>query len=140
MSVNRSERYFMSDLNRANRPLSPHLTIYRPQFTSVLSILHRITGIALIATVILIVIWFVGVALGPYYFNLVDTLFDLSLVRAILVCSIWATWYHTCTGIRHLIWDAGFCLEEEWINPSAYIVLVLPCLFTLGTLYIAWAA
>ena len=130
----------MIDSNRVKRPLSPHLTIYRPQFTSVLSILHRITGIALIITVILIVAWFVAVALGSYYFNLIDTIFDFFLVRLILACSIWATWYHTCTGIRHLVWDAGYWLEEKWINPSAYLVLITSCLLTSFTLYIAWTA
>lgn len=128
----------MIDSNRANRPLSPHLTIYRPQFTSVLSILHRITGVALILTVMLIVTWFMAVALGPYYFNLMDTLFDFIFVRLILVCSILATWYHTCTGIRHLVWDAGYFLEERWIDPSAYLVLLSSCFLTSFTLYIAW--
>lgn len=130
----------MIDSNQANRPLSPHLTIYRPQFTSVLSILHRITGIALILTILLIVIWFLAVALGPYYFSLIDTIFDLFLVRLILALSIWATWYHTCTGIRHLVWDSGYCLEEKWINPSAYLVLIVSCFLTFFTIFLAWTA
>lgn len=138
--VKTSERYFMIDSNQANRPLSPHLTIYRPQFTSVLSIFHRITGIALILTVMLIVTWFVAVALGPNYFNAVDILFDFVLIRLILVVSIWATWYHTCTGIRHLVWDAGYFLEKEWINLSAYLVLISSCLLTSFTVYLAWTA
>ena len=128
----------MTDTNQAKRPLSPHLTIYRPQFTSVLSILHRITGIALIFAVILIVIWFGAVALGPYYFNLADTLFDHVLVRILLVCSLWATWYHTCTGIRHLIWDAGYLLEIKWINPTAYVILFSSFFLTALTVYISW--
>lgn len=128
----------MIDSNQANRPLSPHLTIYRPQFTSVLSILHRITGIALIFAVLLIVIWFIAVALGPYYFYLVDSIFDFALVRLILVSAIWATWYHTCTGIRHLIWDAGYFLELKWINPSAYLVIICSFLLTGLSVYISW--
>jgi succinate dehydrogenase / fumarate reductase cytochrome b subunit len=126
----------MIDSNQTNRPLSPHLTIYRPQFTSVLSILHRITGLALIAAVILSVAWFTAVALGPYYFNLITTIFDLILVRLIFVCSLWAIWYHTCTGIRHLIWDAGYCLEIEWINPSAYAVIGSSVFLTSITVYL----
>ena len=129
---------FMIDSKQSNRPLSPHLTIYRPQFTSVLSILHRITGVGLIISVLLIVVWFIALALGPYYFSLVDTLFDLVLVRVLLVCSLWATWYHTCTGIRHLIWDAGYCLEGKLINPSAYLVIISSCLLTCLTVYIGW--
>lgn len=128
----------MIDPNQANRPLSPHLTVYRPQFTSILSILHRITGLALIFSVILIIIWFIAVALGPYYFTLADSFFGFSFIRLMLACSIWAIWYHTCTGIRHLIWDLGYCLEEEWINPSAYVVIFSSCLLTTLTLYIGW--
>jgi succinate dehydrogenase / fumarate reductase cytochrome b subunit len=128
----------MTDTNQAKRPLSPHLTIYRPQFTSVLSILHRITGIALLLAVILIVIWFVAVALGPYYFNLIETVFDHILVRLMLVSATWAIWYHMCTGVRHLIWDAGYLLEIKWINPTAYVVLFSSFVLTALTVYISW--
>jgi len=128
----------MTDTNQAKRPLSPHLTIYRPQLTSVLSILHRITGIALLLAVILIVIWFGAVALGPYYFNRIDTVFDHILVRLILVSATWAMWYHTCTGVRHLIWDAGYLLETKWINPTAYVVLFSSFSLTALTVCISW--
>ena len=128
----------MTDINQAKRPLSPHLTIYRPQFTSVLSILHRITGIALLLAVILIVIWFGAVALGPYYFNLIERVFDHILVRLILVSATWAIWYHTCTGVRHLIWDAGYLLEIKWINPTAYVILFSSFFLTALTVYISW--
>lgn len=128
----------MTDTNQAKRPLSPHLTIYRPQLTSVLSILHRITGIALLLAVILIVIWFGAVALGPYYFNRIDTVFDHILVRLILVSATWAMWYHTCTGVRHLIWDAGYLLETKWINPTAYAVLFSSFSLTALTVCISW--
>ena len=128
----------MTDTNQAKRPLSPHLTIYRPQLTSVLSILHRITGIALLLAVILIVIWFGAVALGPYYSNRIDTVFDHILVRLILVSATWAMWYHTCTGVRHLIWDAGYLLETKWINPTAYVVLFSSFSLTALTVCISW--
>ena len=128
----------MTDTNQAKRPLSPHLTIYRPQLTSVLSILHRITGIALLLAVILIVIWFGAVALGPYYFNLIERVFDHILVRLILVSASWAIWYHTCTGVRHLIWDAGYLLEIKWINPTAYAVLFSSFSLTALTVCISW--
>jgi succinate dehydrogenase / fumarate reductase cytochrome b subunit len=128
----------MIDTNQAKRPLSPHLTIYRPQFTSVLSIMHRITGIALIFAIILIVIWFGAVAMGPYYFNIIDKIFEFTLVRLILVSATWATWYHTCTGVRHLIWDAGYLLEIKWINPTAYLVLFSSFMLTALTVFISW--
>jgi succinate dehydrogenase / fumarate reductase cytochrome b subunit len=128
----------MTDTNQAKRPLSPHLTIYRPQFTSVLSIMHRITGIALIFAIILIVIWFGAVAMGPYYFNIVDKILDFTLVRLILISATWALWYHTFTGVRHLIWDAGYFLEIKWINPTAYVVLFSSFILTALTVCISW--
>ncbi len=123
---------------KVDRPLSPHLTIYRPQLTSTLSILHRITGIGLTLSIVLIVVWFFALSLGSTEFVLVEKLFELLLVRVILICSVWALWYHTCTGIRHLIWDFGYGLEVEWITPSAIIVVITSSILTLATLYVGW--
>lgn len=128
----------MIDRAKIDRPLSPHLTIYRPQFTSVLSIMHRITGVGLVFSLFLIILWFCALSLGPDTFNLIEVIFNSIFVRTILGLSIWAIWYHTCTGIRHLIWDLGYGLEVEWITPSAYLVLICSILFTFITLYVGW--
>lgn len=123
---------------KVDRPLSPHLTIYRPQFTSVLSIMHRITGIGLLFSLLFIIMWFVALSLGPDAFAIMEIIFNSIFIRIILASSVWALWYHTCTGIRHLIWDMGYGLEVEWIAPSAYLVLFCSLLFTLITLYSGW--
>ena len=129
----------MVDRSKDNRPLSPHLTIYKPQFTSVLSIMHRITGIGLMLSVILVITWFVALSIGAGAFALIDNFFNLILIRLILLSSVWALCYHTCTGIRHLIWDLGYGLEVKWIAPSAYVVLLASLCLFIFTLYLCWS-
>ena len=129
----------MTGRAKVDRPLSPHLTIYRPQFTSVLSIMHRITGVGLVVSLLLIILWFVALSLGPEAFELIEIIFASIIIRFVLVSSVWALWYHTCTGIRHLIWDFGYGLEVDWIRPSAYVVLFLSTFLTFMTFYVGWS-
>ena len=103
----------MSDVNKEKRPLSPHLSIYRPQLTSVTSILNRITGNSLIISVILIVWWLLAASVSEGHFNFVNTIILSFVGKMILVCSTWALWYHTLAGIRHLIWDRAIGLELD---------------------------
>ena len=104
----------MTSDSKINRPLSPHLSIYKPQFTSVLSIMHRITGVALILSSLLVISWFLALSLGPNQFYVIEILYDLIIVRIILALSVWALWYHSCNGVRHLVWDLGYGLGVEW--------------------------
>ncbi len=101
----------MADVNRGNRPLSPHLTIYRPQLTSMTSILTRITGNALLIAALLIVWWFFAAATSPEYFALADRVLTSFLGDLILLGSVWALWYHLLAGVRHLIWDNAMMLD-----------------------------
>lgn len=101
----------MADVNRGNRPLSPHLQIYRPQLTSMTSILTRITGNALLVASILIVWWFLAAATGPDAFATADAVIRSWFGKLVMFGSILALWYHTLAGIRHLIWDTGRGLE-----------------------------
>ncbi len=106
----------MADVNRGNRPLSPHLTIYRPQLTSISSILVRITGNALIAGAFLVIWWLLAASTSPEYFAIADGLIRSWFGKLIMLGSIWALWYHTLGGIRHLIWDNAIGLDI----PTAY--------------------
>ena len=106
----------MADVNRGNRPLSPHLTIYRPQLTSVTSILTRITGNAMIVAALLIVWWFLAAATSPEYFEAVDGIITSMFGDLIMALSLWGLWYHTLAGVRHLIWDNAIGLDL----PTAY--------------------
>jgi succinate dehydrogenase / fumarate reductase cytochrome b subunit len=101
----------MADVNRGNRPLSPHLQIYRPQVTSIVSILTRITGNALIVAVLMIVWWLLAAATGPAYFALADGVLRSWFGVLVLTASLWALWYHFFAGLRHLYFDAGYGLE-----------------------------
>ena len=106
----------MADVNRGNRPLSPHLTIYRPQLTSISSILVRITGNALIVGAFLVIWWLLAASTSPEYFAIADGLIRSWFGKLIMLGSIWALWYHTLGGIRHLIWDTAIGLDI----PTAY--------------------
>lgn len=106
----------MADVNRGNRPLSPHLTIYRPQLTSISSILVRITGNALIVGAFLVIWWLLAASTSPEYFAIADGLIRSWFGKLIMLGSIWALWYHTLGGIRHLIWDNTIGLDI----PTAY--------------------
>jgi succinate dehydrogenase / fumarate reductase cytochrome b subunit len=97
----------MADVNRGNRPLSPHLSIYRPQIQMVSSILTRITGNALIVASVLVVWWLLAAATSPGYFALADGVLTSWFGDLVLTLSVWALWYHFLAGLRHLYWDTG---------------------------------
>jgi len=113
----------MADVNRGNRPLSPHLSIYRPQLTSVTSILTRITGNALILAAFLTVWWFLAAATSPAYFAVVDGIVTSFLGDLIMFGSLWALWYHTLAGVRHLIWDNAKMLDIETAEKLGWAVI-----------------
>lgn len=93
--------------SRTARPLSPHLQIYRPMLTMMMSIVHRITGAALYFGTILLVVWLVGTASGIAAFDVVDGLFGSFVGRLVLFGYTWALVHHMLGGIRHFVWDLG---------------------------------
>lgn len=113
----------MADVNRGNRPLSPHLTIYRPQLTSITSILTRITGNALLLAALLVVWWLLAAATSPDYFATVDGLVTSFFGDLIMFLSLWALWYHTLAGIRHLIWDSARMLDVPTAEKLGWAVV-----------------
>ncbi len=119
-----------------NRPLSPHLTIYRPQLNSVLSIMHRITGILLFVGLFLLILWFFSLALGEASFNLFDTLINSVIGRLILIGSLCALWYHFFAGLRHLFWDVGIGFNLLWVQRSSYAVIIATISLTIISLVI----
>ncbi len=97
----------MAETKTAERPLSPHLQIYRPMLSMMMSIAHRITGIALYFGSILVVWWFAAAATGDAYFDLVQSFFGHWFGRLILFGFTWALVHHALGGIRHFVWDLG---------------------------------
>ena len=126
----------MADVNRGNRPLSPHLTIYRPQLTSITSILTRITGNALLLGAILMVWWFLAAATSAEYFATVDGLVTSLLGDVVMFLSLWALWYHTLAGVRHLIWDSGAMLDVPTAEKLGWAVIGGSVILTIVTVII----
>ena len=113
----------MADVNRGERPLSPHISIYRPQWTSITSILTRITGNALIVASIMIVWWFLAASYGEEYFAVANGFLTSWFGDLVLFLSLWAVWYHFLAGLRHLYWDTGRGFELEIAEKLAYGVV-----------------
>lgn len=103
----------MADVNRGNRPLSPHLTIYRPQMTSISSIMVRVTGIASFFLAVLLVAWLLAAATSEAAFASVDGLLTSWIGTLVMLGAAWALYYHMLGRLRHVIWDFGYCLEVE---------------------------
>jgi len=106
-----------------NRPLSPHLQIYRPQITSVMSISHRVSGVALSVGSLLLIYWLVALAAGPEAHAGAQTVLGSWFGRLVLFAFTLALFYHLCNGIRHLFWDAGHGFQMASVYRSGYAVL-----------------
>lgn len=97
----------------ADRPLSPHLGIYRPSITMVMSILHRVTGAALFFGTLLVVALLVALAMGKDAYGVVAGLYGSILGKLVLFGYTWALFHHMLGGLRHLIWDTGAMFDRE---------------------------
>ena len=119
-------------MNATKRPLSPHLQIYRPQLTSVLSITHRLTGFALSLVILLspAILYFLTLSKDSH--ALVMSVFQNSFVKLVLFLAIFGLSYHLCNGIRHLAWDAGYGLDLDSSYKSGYAVVLI----SLGTTFL----
>lgn len=126
----------MADVNRGNRPLSPHLTIYRPQMTSMTSIFTRITGNGLIVGALLVVWWLLAAASGPEAFATADAVITSWFGDLVMFLSLWALWYHTLAGVRHLIWDTGRGLELNEAYMLGYIAIGGSAVLTILTVIV----
>jgi succinate dehydrogenase / fumarate reductase cytochrome b subunit len=113
-----------------NRPLAPHIQVYRPQMTSVLSILHRIAGVALGLGALLLVYWVVAAAAGPERFAAAQGLIGSWFGYLILFGFSVALFFHLANGIRHLFWDAGYGFELRAAYASGTAVLVMTAALT----------
>ena len=121
-----------------NRPLSPHLGIYRWQITMTMSILHRATGVALAVGSIVLVWWLVAAGIGPGAFDTVHGFLSSGFGQFLLIGWTFSLYYHLCNGIRHLAWDAGWGFEIKSMYVTGYTVWVLALLLTAGSLWVAY--
>lgn len=126
----------MSDVNRGDRPLSPHLSVYRFQITMLTSIVHRITGVGMALGLMLIVWWFLAASTGPEYFATANAFLTSWFGLLIMIGSLWALWFHFCNGIRHLLWDVIIGLENEPAAKSGVAAIVCSVILTILTVVI----
>lgn len=118
------------DASPSNRPLSPHLQVYRPQMTTMLSILHRLTGVALAVGTLMVVWWLIAAASGVEYY-IVAMSFSRSPL-GILMLAGWSfsMYFHMLNGIRHLIWDTGRMFNMDCATKAGYAVFYGSLLIT----------
>jgi len=113
------------------RPTSPHLQIYKPQMSSVLSILNRITGVALGVGALLLAWWLIAAGSGPESYARAQGFLGSWLGMLLLVGFTWSLFFHLANGIRHLVWDLGLALDlpsmhrTGWATVAASVVLTL---------------
>ena len=109
---------------RTERPISPHLTVYRFTLTMAMSIAHRITGVALYFGTLLLVWWLVAASTSPRNFDVINGFFGTWIGRLVLFGYTWALFHHMLGGIRHLIWDTGRGLGEHERNLFARLTII----------------
>ncbi len=126
-------------LKAASRPLSPHLTIFRPLITMVMSIVHRITGAALYVGMLFLAWWLLAAASGPGAFETANWFFGSFLGRLILFGFTWALIHHLLGGIRHLVWDSGAGFEPATARWFAWATLVGSVVLTLVVWIVGYA-
>ena len=126
----------MADVNRGNRPLSPHLSIYRLQLTSITSIFTRLTGNALIVGALLIVWWFAALASGPEAYARANSFLTSWFGDLIMFGSVVCLWYHMLAGIRHLVWDSGHMLDVERSELAGMAIILMSILLTIFTVIV----
>ena len=120
------------------RPLSPHLQVYRPQMTSVMSILHRAAGVVLTTGTLIMAAWLVSLALGKEAYDVVVMVIGHPLGQFVLFGYSVALIYHALNGVRHLGWDLGLGLTIRQVYKNGQIVLLLTVVLTMGLWSAVW--
>ena len=121
------------------RPLSPHLQIYKPMLTTMMSITHRITGAALYVGTLLVAWWLSAAAAGPEYFDFVNGIANSVIGRLVIFLYTWALIHHMLGGIRHFIWDTGRGFELPTVELLARATIIGSLTLTLVVWVIAYA-
>ena len=116
------------------RPLSPHLQIYRPQVTSVLSITHRLTGVILAFAALLLTYWLASAAYGPESFARAQAVLESWFGRLVLFGFTFSLFYHLCNGIRHLGWDMGWGFDLVKLRLTGVLVIIA----SMGLTVLSW--
>tara|TARA_B000000437_G_scaffold60083_1_gene43182 strand:- start:433 stop:819 length:387 start_codon:yes stop_codon:yes gene_type:complete len=111
-------------MKKSELPISPHLQIYKPQITSILSITHRITGMCLNFLIIFVSLWLLSLSLGENIYNYFIEFSNTIFMKLVMSISIFGLSYHAMNGIRHILWDFGFFLNNLSALISGIIVIL----------------
>lgn len=111
-----------------HRPLSPHLQVYKPQLTSVLSILHRAAGTYLSLGVMALALWVISLGATEKCFGAMASFYDSFIGQCLFASWVVAFFYHFANGIRHLVWDAGYGFDISVVNKGGWAVLIFTVL------------
>ena len=109
--------------NSRARPISPHLQVYRPQLTSVLSIMHRLTGVFLSGVTVVLSLWLVSIALGEAAYSPFAVLWDSWISTLLMAGVVFCVYYHLLNGVRHLAWDWGFGFSLSRVYATGWAVV-----------------
>jgi len=120
-----------SDMQK-ERPLSPHLQVYRPTLNMVLSVFHRGTGIVLALSTPLLVYWLLTLAAGPQAYAELQDCLSHWILKIVLLGYVFSMSYHLCNGVRHLFWDVGRGYENEEVQRSGIIAIAVATVLTLS--------
>lgn len=117
---------------KKNLPISPHLQIYKPQITSILSIAHRITGFSLNLVLVLTTIWIVSMSLGDIYYQNFVKIFQTFFIKFVVYFIVLGISYHALNGIRHILWDFGYLIDNNSALISGIVIII--CSITISIL------
>ena len=118
-------------MNDSKNPLSPHLQIYRWHISSLLSIIHRISGVINLLALILIFFWLLSLSFGESNYELFLLIINSFFGKFILIGFTWSMSFHIFSGIRHLVWDLGYGFEIKTANISGIIVIICSLVLTI---------
>lgn len=128
----------MAEPKRVERPLSPFMIgpYYRPQMTSISSIMVRITGIATLGTITLLVAWLVAAASSQSLFDCINWVLTSWIGAVLLTAATWAIWYHALGRLRHLIWDLGYGVEVKFNETMGLVMFIGATVLTIITVLV----
>ena len=126
-------------MSPVERPLSPHVSVYRWQISMTMSILHRITGVGLGLGTLLLTWWLIAAAAGPAAYGVVHDFLGSIIGRVILLGFTLALFYHLCNGIRHLVWDAGYGYDVKTMTSSGLLAFTAAIVLTVIAWLLAYA-
>ena len=122
-------------MKKTELPISPHLQIYKPQITSILSIAHRITGFCLNFVIIFVSLWLLSLSLGETFYKHFMEFSNSIFMKLVIYISIFGLSYHAMNGIRHIFWDFGFFLNKSSTLISGIVVVSLSFMFSVLLIY-----